>query len=99
MGRTDPTRHSTEARRYRVRGRVQGVGFRFFVERAATDLGLTGYVKNCFDGSVEVYAAGPPEKLRQLEKHLAAGPRWGRVDRVEKSEAPVEPRQAFTIEY
>ncbi len=99
MGGIDPTRHFAEAGRYRVRGRVQGVGFRFFVERAASDLGLTGYVKNCFDGSVEVYAVGSPGKLRQLEKHLAVGPRWGHVDRVEKSEAPVEPRPAFTIEY
>lgn len=92
------TNHS-EARRYCVRGRVQGVGFRFFVERAAADLGLTGYVKNRADGSVEVYAVGPPEKLRQLETHLASGPRWGRVDRVEQTEAAVESRPAFTIEY
>ena len=95
MGRIDPP----QARLYRVRGCVQGVGFRFFVERAATDLGLTGYVKNCFDGSVQVYAVGLSDKLRQLEKQLAAGPRWGRVDRVEKSHAAVEPLQAFTIEY
>ncbi len=95
MGRS----HQPEARFYVVRGRVQGVGFRFFVEHAATDLGLAGYVKNRFDGSVEVYAVGASDKLRRLEKQLAAGPPWGRVDTVEESEAAVEPRQAFTIEY
>jgi acylphosphatase len=46
------------ARLYRVRGRVQGVGFRYFVEHAAAALGVTGWVRNLDDGDVEVYAAG-----------------------------------------
>src|SRR3989338_559085 len=63
------------ARRYRVEGRVQGVGFRFFVERAARQLGLAGYVKNLGDGRVEVYALGPPAELDDLKRRLEQGPR------------------------
>ena len=55
---------ATSARRYFVRGRVQGVGFRYFVERAAAELKLTGYTRNLDDGRVEVYAAGPPANVR-----------------------------------
>src|SRR3989304_3276005 len=61
------------ARRYRVEGRVQGVGFRFFVERAARQLGLAGYVKNLGDGRVEVYALGPPAELDNLKRGLGQG--------------------------
>ena len=48
----------SSARRWLIRGRVQGVGFRYFAQRAAAELGLTGYVRNLDDGRVEVYAAG-----------------------------------------
>jgi hypothetical protein len=48
----------TQAKRFFVSGMVQGVGFRFFAERTAASLGVGGYVKNLFDGRVEVYAIG-----------------------------------------
>ena len=51
------------ARLYRVRGRVQGVGFRYFVEHSAKGLGVSGWVRNVDDGSVEVYALGAPAQL------------------------------------
>src|SRR5581483_6235688 len=51
------------AKRWLIRGRVQGVGFRYFAQRAAQGLGLTGYVRNLDDGRVEVYAAGADDKL------------------------------------
>src|SRR3990167_6913770 len=88
------------ARRYRVEGRVQGVGFRFFVERAARQLGLAGYVKNLGDGRVEVYALGPPAELDDLKRRLEQGPRAARVERVLEEEAAVEERSrgAFTVE-
>jgi len=54
------------ARRWWVRGRVQGVGYRYFAQKAATGLGLTGYARNLDDGRVEVYAVGTEEKLSQL---------------------------------
>lgn len=67
-----------------VRGRVQGVGFREYVERRARFLRLTGYVRNLEDGrSVEVIAEGPREKLEQLIEHLHHGPRMSRVDAVD----------------
>ena len=52
-----------EARRWYIRGRVQGVGYRYFAQRAAAALGLSGYARNLDDGRVEVYAAGPAGKL------------------------------------
>jgi acylphosphatase len=85
------------ARRWLVHGRVQGVGFRYFVERSAQELGLTGYARNLDDGRVEVYAVGPPEKINQLAGLLRIGPRWADVRGVEEQEAAVEGRGAFEI--
>ena len=61
-------------RRYLVRGRVQGVGFRWFVARTARKLGLTGHARNLPDGSVEVVASGEPAELERLAHKLAKGP-------------------------
>ena len=61
-------------RRYLVRGRVQGVGFRWFVTRAARRLGLTGHTRNLTDGTVEVVASGEPAELDRLSEALAEGP-------------------------
>ena len=72
-----------EARHYVVEGMVQGVGFRFFVERVARQLDLGGYVKNLRDGRVEVYALGPAEQLDKLKRWLEKGPRGARVRSVE----------------
>jgi acylphosphatase len=84
------------ARLYRVRGRVQGVGFRYFVEHAASALGLSGYVRNVDDGSVEVYAAGNEKQLSELAGLLWKGPRWAEVRGVEESEAPIEQHRGFS---
>ena len=73
-------------RRFEVFGRVQNVGFRFFVWRRAEALGLHGWVRNRWDGSVEVLAGGEPEPLETFAEQLRAGPRWARVDRVTVSE-------------
>ncbi|MFB3778578.1 MAG: acylphosphatase [Bryobacteraceae bacterium] len=85
------------ARRYLVRGRVQGVGYRYFVERIAGQLGLTGYAKNLDDGSVEVYAVGSLEALQELNGHLWKGPRWSDVRGVQELEAPVVQYVGFRI--
>jgi acylphosphatase len=87
------------ARRYFVRGRVQGVGFRYFVERVASELGLAGYARNLEDGRVEVYASGTPEKLSELAGYLWRGPRLSDVRGVEEQEAPVESYHDFRIEH
>ncbi len=85
------------AKRFFVRGRVQGVGFRWFVERAAADLGLTGYACNLDDGRVEVYAVGPAEKLSELAGLLWQGPRWSDVRGVEEQDAAVQQYSSFLI--
>ena len=87
------------ARLYRVRGRVQGVGFRYFVEHAANSLGLTGWVRNRDDGDVEVYAAGNSAQLSELAGMLWKGPRWAEVRAVDESEAPLEQHQGFFIRH
>jgi acylphosphatase len=69
-----------------VRGRVQGVGFRWFVHREAAELGLRGSVRNTDDGAVEVVAAGTPEALTELRAELHKGSRGSRVDAVVEHE-------------
>ena len=71
------------ARRYFVTGRVQGVGFRFFVERAAAREGLHGWVRNTPDGRVEIEAEGDREALERFEGHVSHGPPAARVAHVD----------------
>jgi acylphosphatase len=92
------SRHPQTARRYLVRGRVQGVGYRDYAQRAASMLGVTGYVRNLDDGSVEVYAAGPPDKLSDLASALRRGPRFSDVRGVDEQEAAVKHYSDFQIE-
>ncbi len=74
------------ARRYRVTGRVQGVGFRFFTERAAVVEGLGGYVRNSGDGSVETLVEGDADAVLRFEQALRLGPPGARVDLVDVTE-------------
>jgi acylphosphatase len=90
---------AVHARRYVVRGRVQGVGFRWFVEREAHVLQVTGWVRNNADGTVEVLAQGTRDQLSGLRSRLREGPRAARVDNVEESEAEtVKGLNSFRIE-
>ena len=79
----------------RIVGRVQGVGFRWFVTKEARRLGLLGFVRNNPDGSVEVVADGLPEDLEQMERLCRQGPRGARVERVERLSSP-SVEQSFT---
>ena len=90
----------TQAKRFFVSGRVQGVGFRFFAERTAASLGVGGYVRNLFDGRVEVYAIGSAEQMGALNSALRRGPRMAAVDRVEELDAEIlrEYENVFSIE-
>jgi len=84
-----------------VRGQVQGVGFRWFVHREASELELRGWVRNTEDGDVEVVASGTAEDLAELRASLKKGPRGSRVDRVVEhhlDEAEARDLQSFRIE-
>src|SRR5208282_5530999 len=93
------TEKAVLARRLLVRGRVQGVGFRWFVEREAHNLGIAGWVRNNSDSSVEILAMGTRDQLAGLRSRLREGPRAARVDDVEESEAkPISGLTTFRIE-
>jgi len=84
-----------------IRGRVQGVGFRWFVHREAADLGLHGWVRNTDSGEVEVVAAGEPDLIGELRTELHKGSRGSRVDAIienELAESEAESLGAFQIE-
>ena len=84
----DPVHDMKSVRRYRVTGRVQGVGYRAFVWRQAQDLGLDGWVRNNPDGSVELLVAADEMGHQSLEQRLREGPRWASVAGVEVVEEP-----------
>jgi acylphosphatase len=90
-----------QAKRFYVSGRVQGVGFRYFVERTAVSLGVSGYVKNLFDGRVEVYAIGGAEQMDALRNALRRGPQMAAVQRVDEIETdPLENyANGFSVEH
>lgn len=77
-----------EIARFIVRGRVQGVGFRYFVRTRCRAVGLAGWVRNHDDGSVEALVAGPERALSDFERELRQGPPGARVESV--SREPVE---------
>jgi len=86
-------------RRYIITGRVQGVGFRWFVEREARGIGVGGWVRNNDDGAVEVLASGTAEQLAQMRKVLEQGPRASRVDEVQEFEVESQQNESsFRIE-
>ncbi|HTS65552.1 MAG TPA: acylphosphatase [Candidatus Acidoferrales bacterium] len=85
------------ARRWLIGGRVQGVGYRYFAQRSAAALGLTGYARNLDDGRVEVYATGPVHRLEEFAGTLRQGPRWGEVRTVEEQEAEIRDYGSFVI--
>jgi acylphosphatase len=87
------------ARKFFISGDVQGVGFRFFAQRAAARHQVVGYVKNLDDGRVEALAEGPAKSVEGFKNDLAAGPRFSSVDHLE--EINLEPSgsySAFRIE-
>ena len=76
------------ARRYLISGRVQGVGFRYFAEAAASRAGLHGWVRNLPDGRVEVSAEGEHDALEQFERQIRHGPPGARIADVDATEIP-----------
>jgi acylphosphatase len=82
------------ARRWLISGEVQGVGFRFFAQRAAARHQVTGYARNLADGRVEVLAEGSVESVEGFKHDLAAGPSHARVEQVD--ELNVEPTGSYS---
>ena len=80
---------------YLVRGRVQGVGFRWYVHREAAEIGLRGWVRNTTDGCVEIVAAGTPEQIAELKEAVKKGSRGSRVDAVLEHELVESEGQAL----
>jgi acylphosphatase len=89
-----------QTRRYFVSGIVQGVGFRFFVQREAEKLRVAGYTRNLFDGRVEVLAVGSSAQLAAMRTALERGPRFSSVSSVREEEAQLSPQyeKEFVIE-
>lgn len=74
--------------RYVVRGRVQGIGYRWFVRREAVNLGVTGWVRNRTDGAVELEAEGPMKALERFRVLLESGHPHARVEEIEEGARP-----------
>lgn len=72
------------ARKFLITGDVQGVGYRFFAQRAAARHQVMGHVRNCPDGSVEVVAEGSASEVEGFKNDLVTGPQWSCVDQVEE---------------
>jgi acylphosphatase len=88
------------ARRFVVRGRVQGVGYRFFAIRAANRLGVVGRVRNLADGTVEAVVEGMPDAVAEFRAELWRGPAYAEVTAVDESEIKPSGRyQSFDVDY
>jgi acylphosphatase len=83
--------------RYRITGRVQGVGYRYFALLEAQTLGVAGFARNLPDGSVEVVAEGRAEAVRAFEERLREGPAFARVVGVDKETLTARGDQGFHI--
>jgi acylphosphatase len=88
------------ARRFVVKGRVQGVGYRFFAIRAANRLGVVGRVRNLADGTVEAIAEGTTDAVTEFRAELWRGPAYAAVTSVDESDIKPSGRyQSFDVEY
>jgi acylphosphatase len=83
--------------RFRITGRVQGVGYRYFALIEAQTLGVSGYAKNLRDGSVEVVAEGQAQAVSAFEARLREGPAFARVEVVDREALAVRGDQGFHI--
>ena len=88
------------ASRIIIKGQVQGVGYRYFAQRQADQLGVNGYVKNLYNGDVEVFVEGDKNVVEQFINILKIGPSFGYVDHVEVEELPYENKYTrFSVEF
>lgn len=88
---------STRTVRLRIEGRVQGVGYRAFVDMRANELGLTGWVRNRIDGSVEAVMQGTHVQVEQMLALCRKGPPAARVERIEISDEETGAFRGFEV--
>jgi acylphosphatase len=90
---------AARAKQIVVHGRVQGVGFRYFVQHVGNRLGLAGNVRNCPDSTVEIVVEGDANKIADFIKQVEQGPALARVQRVEVVDIPIQGTYgSFSIE-
>ena len=85
------------ARRYVISGRVQGVGFRYFAQAAASRENVDGWARNLSDGRVEILAEGEEDALERFERQVRRGPSGARVDDIQTLDVPPSGRAGFGI--
>ncbi len=85
------------AKHYLVRGRVQGVGYGYFVLEAAQRRGINGYVRNLYSGEVEVHAEGDEEALERFKLEIGQGPRMARVTEIIETDVTAGSYSSFLI--
>ena len=86
-------------RSVKVHGRVQGVFFRAWAAEQAYELGITGWVRNCPDGSVEAHIAGEEQAVAKMIEQLRQGPPSAMVDRLDADEVPPEDSTTFEVRH
>jgi acylphosphatase len=92
-----PQDDDTRTVRVRIEGRVQGVGFRYWTEATATGLGLSGWVRNRRDGSVEAVFSGPVDTVAEMLELCRQGPTSSRIARIHTTEEPDPPPAGFDV--
>ncbi len=92
------TKDKLIARTYRVEGRVQGVGFRYFIKQNADAIGIRGYVRNEDDGAVFIYAVGDPLSMARFAGAVHTGPHHSEVRNVAEKEAAMQKFNSFQVE-
>ena len=85
------------AKHYLIRGRVQGVGYRYFALEAAQRHGINGYARNLYSGEVEVHAEGDEEALERFKLEIGQGPRMARVTEIVETDVPAGSYSSFLI--
>jgi acylphosphatase len=88
---------STRTAHVRIHGRVQGVGYRVWSQRTAVELGLSGWVRNVRDGSVEAAFQGPDDIVAKMLARCATGPRGASVQRIEEIADEIGPTTGFEV--
>ncbi len=88
---------TTKAVLINVRGRVQGVGFRYYTEKKANELNIKGFVENKGDGSVYIEAEGDVAELEHFVTWVRQGPPWARVQEITVTEMPAVDYTKFCI--